>query len=59
MSENSSEKSAGLLAKMNEKIQVTNIGGVFFIMMLLLLVAVMTINALPENIVVLCLPSLS
>lgn len=50
MSENSSEKSAGLLAKMNEKIQVTNIGGVFFIMMLLLLVAVMTINALPENI---------
>ncbi|MBS9338498.1 2-hydroxycarboxylate transporter family protein [Fructobacillus sp. M2-14] len=47
MSEQNSEN--GLFAKINEKVQVTNIGGVAFSLMLLLLIAVLSLNALPKN----------
>ncbi|MBS9336150.1 2-hydroxycarboxylate transporter family protein [Fructobacillus papyrifericola] len=47
MSEQTSEK--GLFAKIEEKVQVTHIGGVAFILMLLLLVAVLGLNAMPKN----------
>ncbi|MBS9334559.1 2-hydroxycarboxylate transporter family protein [Fructobacillus sp. M1-13] len=47
MSEQTSEK--GLFAKIEEKVQVTHIGGVAFVLMLLLLVAVLGLNAMPKN----------